>query len=444
MSMDSNKKRLVLPGILLGILILVLSVVFKSSSSTQVSVDNARLVSVQALVKVPSAPSVMAFGYVQPKNSWQAIAEVSGKIIFRHPELESGRFLKAGTLVLEVDPFEYELKQAQAVANIDATKAQLTRLDQQQNNLKASLQIEQEKLKLVDQEYQRKLVLKNKNLISNSDLESQKQTLLIQKKLVQDLSSELTLIPDDKKVTTAQLKVNEALLSDAQRQLANTHFTLPFDARISDVNVNNTQAISIGNVLFEADKLGMVEVEAQLSLQDAEMLMASASLVPLLGEALPNVDQLGFKATIAIELGNKSYQWPAKLTRIAESINVEQATIGFYLAVKQDANQLDFGANPPLSKGMFVSVSINGFPSEQFLIPEKALHGDQIYVMDTNKKLSIRPVNVNFRNKKGVAISGDIKQGEWLVLNDLIPAIEGMSLKVNENTIKKNEGLTVD
>ncbi|MDA7746568.1 HlyD family efflux transporter periplasmic adaptor subunit [Psychromonas sp.] len=436
--MTSLKKRFLIPGVLGGIVILVLSVMFKSSPSVQPNFDKARLVSVQPLTLQQSVPSVVAFGRVEPKNSWQAIAEVSGKVIYRHPELEAGRLLSAGTLVLEVDPLEYELKQAQALANVNSTKAQLKRLLQEQKNINASLDIEKEKLALVEQEYQRKLALQKKNLISFSDVESQKQALLIQKKLVQDLSSALNLMPDDKKVVEAQLNVNQALLADAQRQLENTRLTLPFDARVADVNVEASQAVSVGEVLFEVHRLGVVEVKAELSLQDAETLMASVNAQVEEGR-LPNVERLGFAASVALQMGKKLHQWPAKLTRIASSIDPDQATIGFYLEVEQDFKQLDIGKKPPLTKGMFVTALIQGFASEQFLIPEKALHGEQVYIMNANKQLSLRDVQVVFRNKAGVAIAGDIKEGELLILNDLIPAIPGMSLKTEATSTEESQ-----
>lgn len=431
--MTRLKKRFLIPGILAGIIILVLSVVFKSSPTVQPNFDKARLVTVQPLTLQKNAPSVVAFGRIEPKNSWQAIAEVSGKVIYRYPELEPGRLLPTGTLVLKVDPLEYELKQTQASANVNATNAQLTRLLQEQKNINASLAIEKEKLALVEQEYQRKLSLQKKKLISSSDLEGQKQTLLIQKKLVQDLSNALSLVPDDTKVAEAQLNVNQALLVDAQRQLDNTRLTLPFDARIAAVNIEISQAVSMGEVLFEVDKLGVVEVKAELSLQDAEMLMASVDMQPEQGR-LPNVESLGFKTNVTLQVGKKVYQWPAKLTRVSGSMDPEQATIGFYLEVTQDIKQLDIGKKPLLTKGMFVTANIQGFVSEQFMISEKALHGEQVYVMDQNKQLSVRDVQVVFRNKSGVAITGDIKEGEFLILNDLIPAIPGMSLKTQTAT----------
>jgi len=428
--MTRLNKRFLIPGVLVGIIILVLSIVFKSSPTVQPNFDKARLVTVKPLILQKSAPSVVAFGRIEPKNSWQAIAEVSGKVVYRYPELEVGRLLPAGTLVLKVDPLEYELKQTQASANVNATNAQLRRLLQEQKNINVSLAIEREKLALVEQEYQRKLSLQKKKLISSSDLEGQKQTLLIQKKLVQDLSSALSLVPDDTKVAEAQLNVNQALFIDAQRQLDNTRLTLPFDGRISAVNVEASQAVSVGEVLFEVDKLGVVEVKAELSLQDAEMLMANVGTKAEKGQ-LPNVESLGFKANITLQIGKKVYQWPAKLTRVAGSIDPEQATIGFYLEVDQDIKQLDIAKKPLLTKGMFVTANIQGFASAQFMITEKALHGEQVYVMNENKQLSVRNVQVVFRNKNGVAITGDIKEGELLILNDLIPAIPGMSLKTD-------------
>ena len=430
--MSNNKKRLLLPGLVIGILILVASVVFKSVPEVQENFDNSRLVEIMPLALFDSAPEIVAYGRVEPKHSWQAISEVNGKVVYRHPELESGRLLDSGTLVLQIDPLEYELKQAQAIANLNMAVTQLTRLDQEEKNLRTSLDIEKQKLKLENQEYKRKLELKKKKLISSSEVEAQKQSLLIQTKLVEDLSSALTLVPDDKKVALSQLNINQALLDDAKRQLENTQLILPFDARIAEVSVEQAQAVTIGNIMFEAHQLGNVEVKAELSLKDAEVLMASVthSFSPL--NELPNVEQLGLSGTIELQMGSKINQWPATLTRIADNINPDQATIGFYLEVKQDFKHLDLANKPPLTKGMFVSARLQGIDSKQFIIPEKALHGTKIYIMDAHNKLIIQDVQVNFRNTQGVAITGDFNVGDKLVLNDLIPAIAGMSLKVNE------------
>ncbi|WP_282166177.1 efflux RND transporter periplasmic adaptor subunit [Shewanella japonica] len=442
--MTSLKRHYVFPGIAAGFIILFIAIAMRSSPELEAGHDKSRLVEVINLDKQQSMPVIKAYGRVAPKHSWQGIAEVGGKIIYRHPELETGRLIKAGTLVLAIDPLEYELKLAQAEANVNAAEAQLIQLNQKEVNLETSLQIEKQKLTLVDQEYQRKQALNAKNLISKSELETQKQALLAQRNLVQDLNSSLSLLPDDRKVTQAQVKVNQALLNDAQRQLNNTRFTLPFDARIAEVNIERAQAVTNGSVLFEAHQLGAVEIKAELSLQDAETLISSISGIPRDTASLPSIEKVNFDAYVEINMGQKHHQWQAKLTRIADTINPDQATIGFYLEVEQDFNDMDLVKRPPLTNGMFVTAYIHGYPSEQFVIPEKALHGDQIYVMDLEGKLQIIKVKVVYRTDKGVAIESQsttapLTQNMQIVTNDLIPAIAGMSLKVAQQNSQSDE-----
>lgn len=439
--MTSLKRRFVFPGIIIGIIILVAAVLLRSSPELQPNHDKSRLVEVISLTKQPVKPRIKAYGRVAPKHTWQGIAEVGGKIIYRHPELETGRLIKANTLVLVIDPLEYELKLAQAEANYNSAQAQLVQLNQKEVNLLASIEIEQQRLTLVDQEYQRKQSLNTKNLISKSELETQKQALLAQRNLVQDLTSSLSLLPDDKKVTAAQVKVNKALLEDTLRQLSNTRFTLPFDARIAAVNIEQAQAVTSGAVLFEAHQLGAVEVKAELSLLDAETLINSISTLPRDASSLPSIERVNFDTSITVNMGKKHHQWQAKLTRIADTINPDQATIGFYLEVEQDFSQMDLLNKPPLTNGMFVTALINGYPSEHFVIPEKALHGDRVYLMDKDNKLIIHSIEVLFRTEDGVAIKGELQPGDRVVINDLIPAINGMSLRLSSAESQVSEAV---
>jgi len=178
--------------------------------------------------------------------------------------------------------------------------------------------------------------------------------------------------------------------------------------------------------MFEAQQLGTVEVKAELSLQDARTLGQSIrqnSNQPV------DLEKLELTATIELQVGNQHYQWPAKVARIADNIDPNQATLGFYLEVEQA--QMD-NNKPLLTKGMFVSARIQGLSSQQFIIPEKALHGETIYLLDKENKLDIRQVQIAFRNSQGVAISGELDAQQQLILNDIIPAIAGMSLKTNQ------------
>ncbi|WP_445946438.1 efflux RND transporter periplasmic adaptor subunit [Shewanella sp.] len=447
--MNPNKKALALYGTLLGLLVLVIAIALKPSPPVNLSHSRAVLVDTIVLNKTSLAPSIEGFGRVAPKQAWDAIAEVSGKVIYRHPQLESGRMLPKGVKVLAIDPLEYQLKLAQAQAALHSTQTQLTRLEQQQRNLNASLKIESQKLVLAEQEYQRKLSLKKRQLVSSSELESQNQALLVQTKMVEDLQSSLKLLPDDTKVTLAQLNVDEAKLQDAQRKLAQTQVFLPFEARIATVNVEIDQVVTQGMTMLSAHKLGAAEIKAEVSLSDMRTLVSSLAQLPK-EPSLPSVELLDLSATVNLHIADHHFQWPAQVTRIAERVDPNQASLGLYLEVAQDYHQLDLLKSPPLTKGMFVSATIQGQASAQFVVPQKALHGDLLYFMSADDTLIIKKVKVLFRHNDKVAValaddvnsmlddksatsaaSGPLRVGDRLVINDLIPALAGMSLRVS-------------
>lgn len=77
------------------------------------------------VIRVPSVdmvPRTRAYG-VEPNRTWNAVAEVGGKIVEINPE--AGAFLPADSVLVRIDPADYELEVAQRRADIEAVKAQL-------------------------------------------------------------------------------------------------------------------------------------------------------------------------------------------------------------------------------------------------------------------------------------------------------------------------------
>ena len=126
-----------------------------------------------------------------------------------------------------------------------------------------------------------------------------------------------------------------------------------------------------------------------------------------------------------------SQVWPAQVKRISETIDFNQATVGVILEIRQDPGMIRPG-RPPLLNGMFIQARLKGQAIPQFSVPEKALHTNRIYLMDSEGKLRIVPVTVLYRNQLDTVIqavgSTVLTEGDQLVLNDLLPAIEGMAL----------------
>lgn len=428
--MKINRKLLFFPVVALGIFTLVLVTKLRPSAEVKPLEDRSKIVKVISLEQKGVAPLVIGFGKINPKFEWKAIAEVSGKVVYRHPDLNKGNVLVAGTEVLRIDPLDYELKLAQAEADLSSSKTQLAKVDLEEKNIRNTLKIEKNRLAISKKEVSRKINLQKKGLTSQSDLDQQNQSYLAQQKVVLDIQNQILLLPDERKVAQAMVKVNQAKLEEAQRSLEKTSITLPTDVRISDVDIEVDQVVNLQQTMFIAHGIKTMEMEAQISIHDMQTLAQSVKSFELGEQGIPNIDSLPLIANIQLSSGRFNAEWQAKVVRISETVDPNQATVGVILEIEQNYRDLKPNSLPPLVNGMFVKAIIEGEASLQWTIPESALHGDKIYLLDKQNKLVILPVNIEYRRDNNVIIFGDIEQDDRLILNDLLPAINGMQLRL--------------
>ncbi|WP_159650531.1 efflux RND transporter periplasmic adaptor subunit [Vibrio atypicus] len=427
--MKVNKKLLFFPALAVGVIALVAAIKLQPDLPIKPAGDRARLVNTAPLELRSMAPLAIGFGKIEPKVEWKAIAEVSGKVVYRNPQLEKGQVIKAGTEVLRIDPLDYELKLVQAQADLKSALTSLAKLGQEEQNLKQTLKIEKNRLEIANKELARKQNLRKKGLTSQSDVDQQEQSALSQRKLVLDIENQIGLMPDEKRVAEALVKVNNSKVEEAQRSLERTIITLPYDLRISSVDIEQDQVVNIQQVMITAHGIDVMEVEAQLSIHDMHTLASSIGEFSRDESGIPKPDTTFIEASIELSSGNVSASWPAKVSRISETVDPTQATAGVILEIAQDYRQLNPTSVPPLVNGMFVRAQIEGQENPSWVIPERALHGDKIYIMTPESTLKIQQVEVLYRRDNQVIIDGEIEQGEKLILNDLLPAIQGMLLK---------------
>jgi multidrug efflux system membrane fusion protein len=390
-------------------------------------------------IKTPSltvAPNTRGHGTVQPSRTWEAVAQVKGKIVEKHPQLEKGAILPRGTLILRIDPTDYELAIAQAEADIQATQAQIQEQEARANNTRASLKIEQAALALNENELQRKRALIGKGSVSHSDLESQERSLLAQQQSVQSQKNTLNLLPSQRAQLDAQLARHQSTLASARRNLANTEVRLPFTSRISEVSVEQDQYIREGEVLAMADDLQKAEIETQIPIDQMNGVLHagrdnSGEMIDLLNRAGNTTPPpLGLSASIHLQEGSLVASWDARFARFSDTLDPKTRTVGVIVEVDEPYARVQPGIRPPLLKGLFVEVSLTGEPRPNSLvIPRSALHGDRVHVANGDRRLEIREVKVGLLQPEFAVIEQGLQAGEEVVVSDLVPAIDGMLLK---------------
>jgi multidrug efflux pump subunit AcrA (membrane-fusion protein) len=392
-----------------------------------------RVIEVQPTRFVPRA---LGYGYVQPGSVWKAVAEVAGKIVFRHPELERGRLMAAGAEILRIDPADYELAIARLEANLESVEAELAELAARRANTQSSLEIERRALTLAAEDLARKRKLLERGNASQATVDQAESGSLAQRQRVQERKNTLNLLPAERRLLNAKRALRDAQLREARLDLERTVIRLPFDARIAEVTVEATQFVNVGQTLAVADSIDVAEIAAQLAIgQVAPLIRGHADLSALSTEQLSRLPgQLGLSAEVRLRSGEVSATWDARFDRLSETIDPQTRTLGLIVVVEQPYRKAIPGIRPPLTKNMYVEVELRGPAQEdRIVVPRVAVHrgpdGEAlVYLAGPDDRLIFRPVRAGPAQSDLVVIEEGLAGGERLVASDLIPAIEGMLL----------------
>jgi len=87
---------------------------------------------------------------------------------------------------------------------------------------------------------------------------------------------------------------------------------------------------------------------------------------------------------------------------------------------------------PKLLLGSYVRVEIEGasLPRAAMIERELIRDGDQVWIMDDQGNLDIRPVEIAFRARDHVLVTAGINPGEKLIISNLPSPVQGMALRL--------------
>ncbi|MCF7972139.1 MAG: hypothetical protein K9L22_13365 [Methylococcaceae bacterium] len=380
-------------------------------------------------------PEIIGFGTVEPDISLDSKAEVAGKISYVHPQLRNGATLQKDTVVIRIDPEDYQLALEQAQSTVTSNHAKVREIELQKNNVQADLKLVQEKLKLAQVELARIESLVKKQSISKSSRDNQQANVLRLQQEVQNLSSQLKTLPQQLASAQAALANAESLVMTQALNIKRTEVKLPFNARISERVVEENQYIAKGALLFSAQTTDKILINAQFSLQHfrslAKDFQGNEALLKeafLSGFSSDIFQQLGLTAKVRLA-DNSSPYWPANVERISSQIDPVTRTLGIVISVDNPYQNIIPGTKPPLMQGMYTEILLQGKAKTFYLIPRDALHENEIYIVNQDSQLERRALeNVQVQGKMALLTQG-LQAGEMLIVSDVFPAITGMQVK---------------
>jgi RND family efflux transporter MFP subunit len=409
-----------------GILVLILVVSSRPGAPREDRGErrfSARVITVQPMDVIPRA---LGYGEAVPGDTWEAVAQVRGRVVEVHPRLEVGEVIPPDTVILRIDTTDYELSVAQI-------EAQLSELAVSESNAQASLAIERRSLELAESNLEDKRRLVEQGTISQTEFDETERSTLAQRLQVQHLESTLALIAPQRERLGAQL-------TQAQTDLARTAISTPFSCRITETAVEVEQFVSVGQVLARTDSIATSEVPAQFFAAHLRPLVQASHLehIPLTPERFADLDQIRISAVVRLRVGEFSFEWEARVARVSPQMDPQTRTIGIIVAVDDTYTSAVPGEQPPLLRGMYCEVELRGPPiHDALVIPREALHeGNTVHVVNGESRLEIRPVQVAFHQSDFSVIEEGLSPGDVIVVSDLIPAIERMLIDPTEDAAR--------
>jgi len=429
-----KKKLLFVPVLALGILAFWLLGRGNSGPQKIPEVELARRVRILAAPRIDVVPRAIGFGVVRPGRVWNAVPEVSGRIVERAPRLKTGNIIKAGTILVRIDRDDYALEVAQAESQIQSIEAQTEQLNVRKTTMEASLLIEERSLELVRSELERVRKLVERESLAASNLDKEERNVLAQQARVQEIRNNLLLVDPDRRVLQVQKSIEQTRLAKAKLNVERTVIRAPFDCRIGAVDVERDQVVQKGQQLFSADSIATSEVTAQFPMSGiGQVFPAGDAPIDASAGGLDALLRMGLSAKVRLEAGPHTVEWDATVTRV-EGIDAQTRTVGVVVSVEGSYREVRPGTRPPLVRGMYVEVVLRG-PARKGLVvvPRSALHSGHVYVMGKDNRLETRPVEIAFVQASFAVVRAGLSGNEQVVLSDLYPAVSGMLLDAEQD-----------
>lgn len=426
--------------LLLGTLVAAWLIAGRTPPARSTAAEPARPVAAIAAREVAWRPRATGYGAARAARTWRAVAEVAGRVVARHADLESGAILGAGSELFRIDRTDYDLAVAEARTVIAAGEARIKELVIRAANLDRSLAIELRRLEVAQRELDRLRTLFERGTVPRADVDRQESAFLQQRQAVQELRNSISQIPAERQRLDAEIERDRARLAQSRRNVVKTIIEAPFDLRVSAVDAEAGQYVLAGETLMSGDSVSATEVEAEIPIGEFRAILDPGRR-PDPPARVTDLDKLltAMELTARVRLRTSAgteppATWQARVGRVSDAIDPRTRTVGLVVIVDDPYANARPPEQPPLVKGMYVEVRLCA-PARPaaVVVPRTAIHAGRIYIADKHDRLEIRQVDTTFAHGGFAVIGKGLQAGERIVVSDPVPAIGGMKLAVSDD-----------
>lgn len=324
--------------------------------------------------------TVTSYGTVIPRTETVLAAEVAGRIVEIAPVLAGGGVFRAGEVLVRLERRDYELARTRARAALAQARMKLA-------VERASARIAEEEWKLYGKGEPDPLVLRRPHVAE----------------------------------AEAAVAAAEAALEQAERDLARTEVTAPYDGRVREKLVDVGQYVLPGTALARIYAWDAAEVRLPVSLEEAELLELPES---------PGAP--GPPVRLRHRRQGEAREWEGRIVRV--EAEVDSRTRMIHLVARVEGPRGADGSGRAILPGLFVEAEIQGkVVARACEVPRFSLReGDRLLVVDGASRLRLRSVEVVRAGLQTAVVRGGVEPGDRVCVSPIDVPVDGMAVRTAE------------
>ena len=356
-------------------------------------------------------PEIKAFGQIFAGRQVELRPLVEGRVAETGPGFVEGGVVAAGDLLIAIDPFDYENLRQERQAQLAEAMARLAEIEAERDGARRLLARDKEQIALRERDVTRRERLVKRGATSQKALDDAslalseaRQRQIERQRNIAQYASRI----EQQKAVIARLGVQ---LRQAERDLAQTRLTAPYDGFLVDVSTELGKRVSRADKVARLIDAGRLEVRFTLSDENFGRLLA-------VGEWRGRSIRAEWRA------GDTVHKFTARVDRIQGEVDAAKGGVDLFARID------DAGPHTPLRPGAFVEVWFKDKLYEKLVrIPESALHpGSRIYVAEKGRLKELK-VEVVARSGNDIFIRGLFEPGAEVVVTRFPEMAPGLKVR---------------
>jgi len=374
---------------------------------------------------------VVGFGSARPRVRLQIAPQVAGEIVAKAENFLSGKHVKRGQMLLEIDKTDYRLARDAAQRNVELLQVQLERLDTEEANLRATEKIETERLQLAGNQLAKARRLLARGAASQTDVDTAEESMLLRKSQHQGVLNQLALVPPQRRQLQAQIAVAKVQLDQSVTALNRTTVVSPVTGRVLSCNVEAGERVAVGQACGELYGTDVMDVPVPVPAADLAWLDRPERLGPVPASA-DAAEQREIPAEVVWGASGRGREvtWRGRVHRIEAGLAAQTRTAAVVVEVRNPPIE---GEGALLDLNMFCEVKILGRTlPEAYILPRQAILQDKksVYVVNSGR-LRRRTVRVaRLAGEEALLLpGGGIEAGDRVIVGYVPKPVLGMRVK---------------